>query len=59
MKEGERRKKETRLRQTFTTKGWTDLFLAVLVWRHLICFGLAILDLFHAAALCSGPGSVL
>lgn len=67
MREGERRKKETRLSQTFTTKGWTDLFLAGLVWLHLICFGLTILDLLmrqlcvaNLAVSCSRPlGSVV
>lgn len=44
MRKGERRRKKARLRQLFTTKGWTHLFLAGLVWLHLICFGQTILD---------------
>ncbi len=66
MREGGRRK-ETRLRQTFTTKGWTDLSLAGLVWLHLICFGQTILDplvrrlcVVDLAVSCSRPlGSVV
>lgn len=67
MREGERRRKETRLRQTSTTKGWTDLFLAGLVRLHLICFGQTILDplvrrlcIADLAVSCSRPlGSVV
>lgn len=67
IREGERRKKETRLSQTFTAKGWTDLFLAGPAWLHLICFGPANLDLLmrrlcvaDLAVSCSRPlGSVV
>lgn len=67
MREGGRGRKESRFRQAFTTKGWTDLFLAGLVWLHLICFGQTILDplvrqlcLADLAESCSRPlGSVV
>lgn len=63
----EEERKKGRLRQLFTTKGWTHMFLAGLVWVRLICFGQTILDplvwrlcVADLAMSCSGPlGSVV